>query len=362
VDAFGAGPDAAYARRVLRHGIGDAVVPAVVGGPWTWVPDFLTPAAAPPTVLRWIALAVVAALVAAACRHRAGRRAWLVLALYLLVEIGLLLAGRAAFPALISQQYRYYADSALLVALAVGSTFLAPVPADRPIAGAAVDGRAPDRHRLGAALAAAVAVNLLVVGSLYSAGSFARLWRGNPSSTFVEQSVRSLQAHPGLEVLDRDVPDTVMWALYEDRKASMLFRRVHERARFTTSPTRLVVLDDEGLLRRGDVAGVTTRPGPEAGCGWRVGAGSTRSVPLQIPVYRWQFTLALRYAVPTGTRVRVALDGDGRTWRLDPDAATRYLPVQGGGRLLHLTNLGSADLCVRSATVGLAVAAPGEPL
>jgi hypothetical protein len=146
-----------------------------------------------------------------------------------------------------------------------------------------------------------------------------------------------------------------------ERSQSMLFRRLPDRARFSRAPEALVVLDDEGHLRRGLVAGVTTEPGPTIGCGWLVPPGAARTIPLEVRLYRWFFTAALRYQVPSATRVEVGLDGRSRTLTLDPGASSVHVPVGGGGRSLHVANHGDAPLCVRGAAVGVAVPT-GDPL
>jgi len=367
VERFGARPDIDYVREVLRQGLSEAVIPSMVGGPWRWFPDFLTPAAAPPDVLQWVATVVVGGLVLLSCRRQPARRAWAVLLLYVLVQLGLLVAGRSAFASIISLQYRYYADAALLVALAVGCSVVpgftsAGLPGE-PRSGdrSSTDAVIPRRPaRLAAVVAAALSVNLVVVGSLQSAAGFADLWQVNPTRAYVETARQSLQDHPDAVVLTTPVRIDVVNGFFEDRLAAQLFHRMPHRAGFSASPTSLVLLDDEGLLRHGDVAGVTTQDGPEVGCGWRIPPGRDVAVPMRIPVYRWYFTLGLRYAATAPTRVRVALDGPARSWRLDPAHSVRYLPVSGGGGVLHVTNLGTVPLCVRSAVVGLAVPTGGE--
>ena len=349
-------PGPGYVRSVLHGGVVETFLPALAGGPWRWVP-FDTPAAAPPTALRWLALAAVAAVVTvSSVRRRAARRAWLALAAYVVVELVLLLLGRSLFPSVISQQYRYYADAALLVSVAVGASVMAPAGTARGDDGAHRPGR------LATAVVVAVGVNAYVISSMVSYASFAGMWRDNPTRPFVTNAIASLQAHPGLTVLDQPAPGTVVFPFQRDRDLSMLFAQVRGAAAFSRSPTALVVLDEQGFLRRGEVAGVTTRRGPEIGCGWRVEPGATEGIPLALPVYDWYFTVALRYAAEAPTRVRVGLDGDGRSWRLDPRESSRYVPARGGGDRLVVTNLGESPLCLRSATVGLPVPGPGGPL
>ena len=71
--------------------------------------------------------------------------------------------------------------------------------------------------------------------------------------------------------------------------------------------TESVLLDDEGHLRRGVVAGISTRPGPEIGCGWRIDPGRTARIPLELPVYTGYFTVALHYGAVGPTPVRGGL-------------------------------------------------------
>jgi len=366
VGRFGARPDIDYVREVVRQGFNEAVVPSMVGGPWRWFPDFLTPAASPPDLLRWVATLAVGALVVSSLRRRSARRAWAVLLVYVLLQLGLLVTGRTAFTSVISLQYRYYADAALLITLAVACSIVPGAADARVLAGGRADraggdgATAPRSPGMVGALAAAVAVNLVVVGSLQSAAGFAALWQGNPTRAYMETARRSLQAHPDAVVLTTPVRGDVVNGFFDHRLAAQLFHRVPGRARFSRSPTALVLLDDDGRLRHGDVAGVTTRDGPDPGCGWRVDPGQEVAVPMRIPVYRWYFTVGLRYAATQPTRVRVALDQRARTWLLDPRHNARFVPVSGGGPALHVTNLGAAPLCVRGAVVGLAVPTGGE--
>lgn len=131
---------------LVRETLLDGFLPGLVGGPWSdGYAAGLSPE--PATAVVVAAMVVTAGVVGVTCltRPRAAVPAWLFLALYLAVDIGLLAGVRLDFlgPAL-GRDPRYTADAVLVAALALGFALLpvAGAPAAPASGTASPDGRA----------------------------------------------------------------------------------------------------------------------------------------------------------------------------------------------------------------------------
>ena len=175
-------PSAGQAGIFAWHLISQNAVPGMLGGPWHWLPNGNTGIAfaAPPALLMWLALLVVAGLILAmvATRRKSWRAwamlaGWLALADMLPVVVGRLVPQFSA--ALLGTETRYTSDSAVILAIVAGLAWLpvttgeeqdTTVPADQPA------DRAPTRPRryFGRRwqIAALDLTALFVVGTIWS--------------------------------------------------------------------------------------------------------------------------------------------------------------------------------------------------
>ena len=92
----------------------DNLLPTILGGPWNWLPIGLPVGTVnPPSLAKWLSWEIAASVVVVSvlARKRAGR-AWMILALYLVGDIGLLAIGRLAWVGPITgDATRYVADA-----------------------------------------------------------------------------------------------------------------------------------------------------------------------------------------------------------------------------------------------------------
>jgi hypothetical protein len=286
----------------LLHG----TLPGLVGGPWTWLPvGYAGAVASPGPVGLLLALAVVVAVVGLSVAWWRGAAAvWWVVAGYLAVSIVWVAAGPdAVFGALVGHDYRTQGDLALVaglglalatapVVVAVGGrvpSSLRPRPGGRaavrrtllvPLRAA---GALPSRAGATGPAAGVAATVALVASATASTLTYGPAWTGNPARDIVGTTLTDLETLPdGARLVDSTVPYEVATPLVAPYNTTFhVYGAVlgpDGELRPGTGASVVVMPDHDGRLRRVAVAGATARPGPEFGCGWRVG-NTARRIP-----------------------------------------------------------------------------------
>lgn len=358
--------DPSVVWETVRRGVADTVAPMLLGGPLTWTPaGWGSAIASPPTWLVWMSLATMAVLIAVtSVRRRAARDAWVMAGGYLCLDLAAFVVTRSAGPAgaLVVQSTRYTADAAPVICLALGWALMAPL--------GSAPGRAPlpdswpAAHRTAARVVMASAAAAVLAAALVSTVRFTDIWRDNASRPYVTAAETSLhRADPSVPLLDQPVPPFVLYGLASPyHLASWVFAPLADRPPIGSSTSRLLLLDDRGRLVPGVVQGRTARNGPDGGCGWRLSSAEPTVIPLDGPLYEWDWTLRVGYLASrpaTGT-VRV---GFGRTYEVPyrPGLNELFVNANGGGQDVSLRlDDPAGEVCVGDVTVGLAHAAPGR--
>ncbi|WP_394361674.1 hypothetical protein [Amycolatopsis sp. SB7-3] len=329
--------------------LGDALIPGMVGGPWSGPGPGATFAASP-VVVRIVLLLVAVAVLAIGIRVGGlrARKAWILLGLVFVADIGLSAATRLTEvgPELGSDP-RYVADLALVVALCLAFAFLEPKPLDRPSDPVLSSAKRP----------VALALCLALIAS--SAVGFTRLAPGlrfEHSRDFLANARASIERDPDLVLFDTAVPNDVLHGWFgENARASRVVGLI-PGFQFDQPTSRMSLLDDSGTART--ITGVEPvsrgLPGPVAGCGYTVGEQLVR-VPLDTPVLG-RYLLRIDYFTSDGGEGFVDRDGARVPVWFQPGLHTMYLPIEG------LFDKVGFQLSAKGAPVCLAKVDVGRPL
>ena len=344
---------AAEAAAPVGNGIARGVLPALLGGPWSWYSSQGSPPwAGTPLVLAAAGCAIWLGVVVATVRGR--RDAWIVWLLVLVhvaASAGLMVLGRLT-PALADNlplTLRHFSDCAVVVAVAVALILRAPSRSRQ-----AVQPLLTPRGRRLVLPAAAV---LFVVSSLWSTVTFQRSWTHPPAEAYLQTARSSLAAAGSVPLLDQTVAADVLWGpAYPDNLASQIFAPLPERPPFAPVTSELRLIVDSGELVPAHVVPTqlfTTGPLPD--CGHIVSDQQVTVIPLEGPLFEWGWTVQLDFYANRGGIMQVSLAG-GEAVRTEVHRGLQRLFVRltGGGRELRVQTT-SADVfvCVPSGIVGL---------
>lgn len=337
------GPDGAgtvpQAVALIRNGLFRGLLPSLIGGPLTWAEEGHW--ADPPTSVVVAGCLALAAAVVWTSRWRRGAGViWWMVAGYVGANVAAMVAGRLTVVTadILSLNLRYFADTAVVLALAIA--FLARAPH-----------RADFRRRefltaSGRRFVAVAAAALFLAGCAVSTVNYQREWAESSTLPYLDSARRSLAASE-VPLLDQSVPEGVVWLLaHPYNLASHVFAPWDEGARVGTSTPRLQLLDEDGELVDAQLdPRRSIGPGPLENCGHGIRSGSATSMPLDGPLVALPWTVQLNYLAGADGFVEVALDGEWVRVPVLEGPNTVYVTVIGGG----------ADLRVRSVTDGLAV-------
>jgi hypothetical protein len=345
ISAVHSGP--AGVRALLHHAISRGIVPAMVGGPWSWgrwLPS--TPWAAPPGWAVVAAWGIVGVLVVQSIRTK--RRAWVIwvaVAVYVLaaqLPVALIRGGPNT-AAELSQSLRYLAD--LAVPLTVAGALLSRARSRRP-----------DRPTL-RSLAVFALVAAFLASSLWSTWSFSRSWSISPARTYLT-AVQSALAAPGPPLLDQELPWDVLSPLtYPHNRISVALSPLAPAGRFARATPHLRMITDSGRIV--DAAVWWNRrilPGSDPGCGYHIGGPQPVPIPLDGPMIDNGWTTQLNYLASRDGRITVSLE-HGETVLVPVRAGlnTVYVRIIGHGSLLRIGSpTPGLDVCLGVGPVGVA--------
>jgi hypothetical protein len=288
-------------------------VPTVLlGGPWQWAHDVQpTSSANPPdwTVhLAWVLLAGVVAY--GVLRRHATLRAWGLLLLGYVMDLGLLLVARAtAFGPGVASEYRFFTDLAPAAALAVGLAFM-QLPRARQTS------RERDRPllvvRIGPRPVGAL-VTLVCALGLVSQTVYARTFHeGLGSKGYMHRLDEGLAARGKVDLLDKELPETVSPSLITPwNRVSVMASLLSDKVSFPETSPDLVVVDDDGSLHKAVIEpGLFSREGTRPGCGWLVDSPGL-DIPLDGTAFQWVWWMRIGYLASDDSHIRVWA-GDSR--------------------------------------------------
>jgi hypothetical protein len=350
----------------------------VLGGPWTWsaLGDPTNEIPVVGGLLSFVSWVVVIAVVGgSAAVYRQAARAWLPPALYGLATAALLALGRNQLGPVIGLAYRYYAEVALLSALALA---LATLPIVGTFARGEVTVLTPrswvtslhERHPVSLSahtrtvLVRGVVV-ALVLSSALSTARFDAGWRQNPGRPYLTTLRADLARAPeDLVLSDLAVPSTVMSPLFFPYNSL-----AHVLAPLPDGPaflgvgetsTSLHVVDDTGHLRPASVDGDRSQPGPVPGCGWFAHGATGVSVPLGVRTFDYDWTVRIGYIASDATRATVTAGGRSFPVQLAAGLNALYLRTSGAFDAVRIDGLApEASVCTDDVRVGVPAALPG---
>ncbi|MFF0817824.1 hypothetical protein ACFYVR_22065 [Rhodococcus sp. NPDC003318] len=348
-------PPLGEALRFAHHGTSLGLVPTLVGGPWRWErwpPG--PPWAVPPwalVVAGWVVV-IVAFVVSARCKQRTGW-VWVSMVAYVAASQAAMMLARSGPDTTyeLAQTLRYTSDSAVLLALGLALIIRAPRRTDTGRVGALA---AP----LASPAVATVIVTGLVASSVWSTVTFARAWNDNPGADYLTTARAQLSEHRDAPLLDQPVslmtllPVAAPW-----NRASRVFGPLADRPAFAAAISELRVLDESGRLVHATVEPLRwTAPGPEPGCGTRIG-GAGGTVPMDGPLMIWEWTAQLNYFANADGTVAVGL-GAGEPVEVPVQTGLNQAFVRLYGTGAHLSvqpRTPGLELCVGSGPVGVVV-------
>jgi hypothetical protein len=335
--------------RSVTHGI----VPALVGGPWSW--ERWAPSSPwalpqwPVMVVGWLVLAAVIAVSVARKEH--ARTLWLAAAGYAVAcQIPIYLMRSSRFTAIeLAQTLRYLPDLALVLALLAAIGFCAP----NRVSSARFDGR---RTRTAVVVACAA---LFVASCGYSTATFTKSWRTNPTRAYVGNVLASLAAANAATkapLLDQEVDPLILQRFaWPDNLFSHVFALVRNRPEFSTSTTNLRTFDRKGHLVDAQVTWVRhTLPGPKPQCGYLVQPDAPVRMPLDGPMLPTEWTAEINYLANSDGSMTFALsDGDATRVPVHPGLNRVFVRLSGAGdAVLASANTSALSVCLASGPVG----------
>ncbi|MCD4526403.1 hypothetical protein [Nocardioides sp. cx-173] len=304
-------------------------VPGFVGGPWT--PTVLGDSLLmPPTyavVLAW--LVVGSAVVWTVVRARPALWGWLLLAVYALIDVGLLFAGRSMMGGLFGLIPRYAADMVpvLPVALALVVRAVLAAPASVPRA---------RRLRVPRPPGAVVAVGLTlayVASAAVTTAAVASYSYNDEDRRYVETLRAELRDQPDAVIFDGRAPDGVMIGWFaDDARVSTMVGIAPESPVFDLPSHRMRMVGSDGRLRPIDlVASARSEPTDDEACGYPI----TRDggvIPLAEPMSGERMVARISYYTAAKGMLRVAASGDEQA-----------VPLRGGLNVVDLVVRGDVD-------------------
>ena len=348
-------PSLSIAGQVLSVSLGESLPSAVLGGPWDWTQNGVSPTqlANPPgwmVHLSWVLIAAV--VLYGVLRRHASLRAWGVLMLGFAMDYGLLLAVRAAaFGPDVAREYRFFTDLAPFVALAVGLAFMR-------LPGAVQSSRAREEPlllvRLGPrALVPLVAV--VCVSGLVSQTLYARTFHGAVASkAYMHNLEQGLEAHGKVALVDRVLPENVAPSLIAPwNRVSVMTGLLSDKVTFPEATPSLAVVADDGTLREADMEVVLrSEPGPTEGCGWPVQATAV-SIPIEATALDIAWWLRIGYLASDDSPVTVTAGDSSVDSTVPAGLGSLWVRVTGTFDRVQISALDEGvSMCVDTIEVG----------
>ena len=328
--------------------IDDALVPSLVGGPWTWSRWLPSPPMGEPALWMIVAgyLLIVGVVGWTSYTRRGAGWIWAGAALYAVgAQLPVMWIRSSDQTALeLGQTMRYLPDTALVIALAIA------LVAGRPRRTAGLASATVRRPLAVAGIAA------LIVSSCVSTAAYLTSWRESPTGPYLAQGRDALRTHPDAVLFDQAVPLEVLTPMvYPYNRTSRIFGRVRDRAAFADQTEELTVLDEDGRAVPG---GVSPQRTVEAGAGsCRRPVDGRLTAELSDRVMDWEWTVGISYCATVDGEIGVSLgSGPQRRVRVRQGLHPLYFQLSGAGDRLNIETL-TPGLRVHTGTGRL-----GEPI
>jgi hypothetical protein len=299
-------PDRGQFADVIETVLGSSFPTSLLGGPWRWW-DTTPPVvlASPPdwaVSLSWVLIAgIVAYSVLTRSRVVVG---WFLLLAYA-TGLGLLLASSRGqlYGQLSGLEYRYLTDVICVATLTLALVFL-------PLLGAPGASEPRAQRLLLIAPRPGVVIGIVAaisIGGVLSTARYVNFWHtSNASREYVHNLQRDLKETPAPQLADQLMPREVMPDYTTPVNTTEVFTQLLEaQTSFPETTDKLQLIDDHGNLSEAAIrTGVTSRPGPVANCGWKVGTAG-RTIPLTGSTFDYGWWLRIGYLASGDSPVTV---------------------------------------------------------
>ena len=341
--------DLAMTWDLLRRSVTHGIVPALVGGPWSWdrwapASPWGTPSALVMTI-GWIGLATVLAV--SLLRKRRIVAVWMMAAGYAVAcQVPIYLMRSSRFTALeLAQTLRYFPDLVVVLALCAAVVFCAPNrDASRWLDASWVR------------VVSAVSVAAFVASSLYSTATFMTSWRDNPAQPYLQNAERTLATSTDAPLLDQEVDPLVLQRVaWPENLASHMFALLARRPEFASATGHLRMLDAQGRLVEAKVTWVrTVVTGPVPQCGYFVQTNNPAKMVLDGPLLPADWTAEINYLANTEGSMTMALsEGPSTKVAVRPGLNRVFVRLPGAGDAITVrANTSALSLCIASGPVG----------
>jgi len=355
---FAGAPSLDTAREQLASGVVGTFLTSLAGGPWEWADagSAYTSVAAAMAAGAFVAGALLVLAVQLLPRGPRVLGAVVMASAYAVGLVVLLTVGRTQFLFPGTGLPRYFADLAVVVAIAVAlsTARLVVDPAPHMLSEPAPQ-LSPRRI-----VAAAVAANVLVVSWLVAAVALASSLPDPAVKSWTTNALRTAQAaQSSSPLLEGVVPETVMSPLlFPYQRYSWFFAGVDGVPSVAESTDELRTFADDGRLVEAHVQGPSSLPGPAPNCG-RVVTSEGAFVPMETQIVDFSHTMKISYLAAEATGLEVQMgSGPTVTVPVRKGFADVYLSFVGGGTSVSLraTSPGVV-VCVSDVTIG--AVAPG---
>lgn len=347
----GGGAGVAEMLKISGSFVGENVIPGLLGGPW--VADLQGGAVEPHAWVTVVCSAAALVLVLLLVTRGGPAAGWAMalLALYVLADLSLVLAGRSGFGRVIGLDPRYSSDvvhaAVLAVALALrgsDSRFRLPV--------------ADDRWARARTVGLAVGTGAYLLGCIVGTATLVPHFQNTEDRGFVEAVRQDVAADPNQVIVDALVPAFVVLPLFGDESSlSQVLQPLPDAPQVDQPSPRLRVVDESGRLRPILLVGATSmRSGPVERCGYPI-RSATVDIELLAEV---QTPAVVRIGYFTDEERTVDLEaGSVRTqFQARPGPNEIWIPLPPEQDALEVVSLSVADggvVCVAELEAGLAV-------
>lgn len=352
------GGDTAPGLELMWNMLGEAVIPASIGGPIQWqVHTGAFQVADPPGLLvvaSWVLLAALVIHLAVATDR--SLRAWLLPLFFFACGAVLLGSARAsAFGAAVGLEFRYVTELGLLLPLALALARL-PIPGAVESAEPRADIGSPilgNRERLVAATA------LVAVLGTISTWQFARHWvDNNEARTYFDNADQSLgTSQDPTPLVNVSVPESIMWGYeYPANTTKYVLRSYADRMSFPEhSVDRLSMIGPDGTVQPVSVSPMQTSRPTSNKCGYAARPGDSAAVPLQSVASGDDLWARMSYHAPEATTVTIRAGEKSHEVDLAKGLHNVFLRVSGTFSRITVNAPGSADgpICLYEANVGV---------
>lgn len=342
-------------------GLLDVGVPTLLGGPWSTIenPQQVFASSSGVLTLLFLTLIVVASTMAVRIR-RDGALAIAMGFTYAIVSWGLVFtSSRFDAVGIYSVRDARYAADILPVVLLALSLLATPTRAEsrqgwmrQPLPGSAVKYLAP----------ISVLTFICVAGSAMVTNG--KIWDASASQspkTWTDNLISDTQSAEDVSVYDSMAPGNVILSAYfwGDGRLSRLLAPLEHSLVFDQPADDMYTADWAGHLKQVDIEAVSrsAQPGPVEGCGYLVSSGETTRIPLDNPMYDWQWGYQLDYFSAEDAGITVRTSSESLDLELERGLHHRQFVVEDAAESLEISSRpGSSAVCITEVRVGPLVA------